>query len=160
MEDIDGVAGERGGVDIAAVGADGDRAGTDQAERPCAPARACGGDAAARPPAWVRRAAARVAREDSDRVASRRGDVDVAAVRADRDRLRAEERRRTRAAPAPTRTRGRAVERSTTTARRARQLDQRTERTTGARLGFGGGFPERICGESQSCEDNQRAERR
>ena len=101
----DRVAGPRGRVDVAAVGADRDRVRFVEADRRRASGGAFGGDAAIGLLRLGEDAGLAVAGEDRDRVAPRGGDVDVLAVGADRDRPRAHERARARRAPAPRRSR-------------------------------------------------------
>ena len=92
VEDADGVAGPRGRVDVAAVGADRDRVGAVEPDCRRAATRAFHRDAPRRPRRLAQRAGLRVAPEDRDRVAFRGGDIGVPAVGADRDRARSHER--------------------------------------------------------------------
>ena len=82
-----------GGVDVPAVGADGDGVRPDQPGRLRAARRAAGRDASGGAGVLAQPAGRDVAPERRDRVAARRRDVDAAPVRADRDRAGAEERR-------------------------------------------------------------------
>ena len=94
VKDGHGAAVAGGRVDVAAVGADRDRVRAVEPDRRRAAVGALGRDASGHPLRLDQRAGLRVAPEDRDRVAFRGGDVDVAAVGADRDRARSHERAR------------------------------------------------------------------